>query len=42
MEIVTRCAPELSARALHPGNHKQSVPLVLAIFHETTSAAITE
>ena len=36
-----RKAPKLSARALHPGNNKQSVPLVLAIFHETTSAAIT-
>lgn len=36
-----RKAPKLSAKALHPGNNKQSVPLVLAIFHETTSAAIT-
>ena len=33
-------APKLSARALHPGNNKQSVPLALSIFHETTSAAI--
>lgn len=30
-------APKLSARALHPGNNKQSVPLALSIFHETTS-----
>ena len=37
-----RKAPKLSARALHPGNNKQCVPLVLPIFHETTSAAITE
>ena len=37
-----RKPPKLSARALHPGNNKRSVPLVLAIFHETTSAAITE
>ena len=37
-----RKAPKLSARALHSGNNKQSVLLVLAIFHETTSAAITE
>ena len=26
-----RKAPKLSARTLHPGNNKQSVPLVLAI-----------
>ena len=26
-----RKAPKLSARALHPGNKKQSVPLVLVI-----------
>ena len=37
-----RKTPKLSARALIPGNNKQSVPLVLAIFHKTTSAAITE
>ena len=33
-------APKISARVLHPGNNKQSVPLALSIFHETTSAAI--
>ena len=36
-----RKAPKMSARVLHPGSNKQSVPLALAIFHETTSAAIT-
>ena len=32
-------APKLSYQALHPGNNKQSVPLALAIIHETTIAA---
>ena len=32
-------APKLSYQALHPGNNKQSVPLTLAIIHETTIAA---
>ena len=31
---------KLSAQTLHPGNNKQSVPLALNIFDETTSAAI--
>ena len=35
-----RKAPTFSAKVLHPGNNKR-VPLVLTIFHETTSAAIT-
>ena len=35
-----RKAPKLSYQALHPGNNKQSVPLALSIFHETTIAAI--
>ena len=30
---------KLSYLVLHPGNKKQSVPLALAIFHETTTAA---
>ena len=29
---------KLSYQVLHPGNEKQSVPLALAIFHETTAA----
>ena len=32
-------ASTLSYQALHPGNNKQSVPLALAIIHETTIAA---
>ena len=32
-------APKLCYQVLHPGNNKQSVPLVLAIIHETTIAA---
>ena len=36
-----RKAPKIFAKVIHPGNNKQSVPLALAIFHETTSAAIT-
>ena len=32
-------AHKLSYEVLHPGNKKQSVPLALAIFHETTTAA---
>ena len=28
------------SKCLHPGNNKQSVPLALHIFHETTSASI--
>ena len=37
-----RKAPKLSYRALHPGNKKQNVPLALAIFDETTIAAIKD
>ena len=32
--------PKLTYTALHPGANKQSVPLALAIFHETTIAGI--
>ena len=35
-----RKAHKLTYRAIHPGNNKQSVSLALAIFDETTSAAI--
>ena len=35
-----RKAPKIKAKVLHPGSNKQSVPLALAIFDETTSAAI--
>jgi hypothetical protein len=33
-------AHKISCSVLHPGNNKQNVSLALAIFHETTSAAI--
>ena len=32
---------EVSAKDLHLGNTKQRVPLILAMFQETASAAIT-
>ena len=32
-------APKLTYEVLHPGNKKQSVPLALSIFDETTIAA---
>ena len=35
-----RKAPQLTYKATHPGNNKQDVPLALAVFDETTSAAI--
>ena len=35
-----RKAPKLSYQALHPGNNKQNVPLALALFHDTTRAAV--
>ena len=35
-----RKAPKISQKVLHPGNNKQSAPLALAIFDETTSTAI--
>ena len=35
-----RKAPKINAKTLHPGNNKQSVPLALNIFHETTISAI--
>ena len=35
-----RKAPKLSYSALHPGNKKQCVNTALAIFHETTIAAL--
>ena len=35
-----RKAPKLTTKVLHPGNCKQNVPTALAIFYETTTAAI--
>ena len=35
-----RKAPKLTYGAIHPGNNKESMALVLAIFDESTKAAI--
>ena len=40
LQANLRKAPRLNLKILHPGNNKQSVPLVLATIHETTTAAI--
>lgn len=40
LDANLRKAPKLSMKVLHPGNSKQSVPLALAIFDETTATAI--
>ena len=34
-------APKITHKVIHPGNCKQNVPVALAIFHESTSAALT-
>ena len=39
-EANLRKAPKLTTKELHPGNCKQNVATALAIFHETTAAAI--
>ena len=36
-----RKAPKITHKVLHPGNCKQNIPVALAIFHESTSAALT-
>lgn len=40
LQANLRKAHKLTYKALHPGDNKQSVPLALAIFDATTSAAI--
>ena len=40
LQANLRKAPRLNLKVLHPGNNKQSVPLALAIIHETMTAAI--
>ena len=42
IECHMRKAPKITYNVLHPGNNKQSVPLVLAIFDLTTIAAIRQ
>ena len=41
LEANLRKAPKITHKVLHPGNCKQNVPVALAIFHESTSAAVT-
>ena len=36
-----RKAPKITHKVLHPGNCTQNVPVALAIFHESSSAALT-
>ena len=40
LQANLRKTPRLNLKVLHPGNNKQSLPLALAIIHETTTAAI--
>ena len=40
LQANMKAAPKLSAKVLHPGNCKQSVPAALALFHPSTSASI--
>ena len=40
LQANLRKGPRLNLKVLHPSNNKQSVPPVLAIIHETTTAAI--
>ena len=39
LDGILKKAPKLSLKVLHPGSNKQNVPLALAIFDETASAA---
>ena len=40
LDAHLKAAPKLTSKVLHPGNCKQSVPVALAIFNESTSAGI--
>ena len=40
LEVNFRKTPNLTTKILHPGNCKRNVQTSLAIFHETTAAAI--
>ena len=42
LEAHLKKAPKINSKVLHPGNCKQNVPSALAIFDETTSAAIEQ
>ena len=41
LEDNLRKATKITHKVLHPGNCKQNVPVAFAIFHESTSAAVT-
>ena len=41
LEVNLRRAPKITHKVFHLGNCKQNVPLALAIFHESSSAALT-
>ena len=41
LEANLRKAPKITHKVLHPGNCKQNVPVALAIFYESTPAALT-
>ena len=41
LEVNLRRAPRIAHKVLHPGNCKQNVLVAIAIFHESTSAALT-
>ena len=41
LEANLRKAPKITQKVLHPGNCKENVSVVLAIFHESTSATLT-
>ena len=41
LEAKLRKAPKITHKVLHPGDCKQNVLVALAIFHESTSAALT-
>ena len=42
LEAHLKKVPKITSKVLHPGNCKQNGPVTLAIFDETTSAAIVQ
>ena len=40
LQAHLKAAPKLTSKVLHPGSCKQSVPVALAIFNESTSAGV--
>ena len=41
LEANLRKVPKITYKVLYPDNCKQNVPVTLAIFHESTSVALT-